>query len=119
MHFEYPSRPDVVLNGLNLKINPGERVALVGESGCGKSTIIQLIQRFYDITKGEILIDGIPIHQINLESLRGQMSIVSQEPVLFNDTIRNNIKYGKLSALPEEVEKAAVDANAISFIMGD
>lgn len=90
--FRYPSREDItVLRGLNLKINSGETVALVGNSGCGKSTCIQLIQRFYDPIFGEILIDGLDITKYNISWLRSNIATVGQEPVLFSGTIGNII----------------------------
>ena len=91
--FKYPSRDQYILNKLNLKINASNKIALVGPSGCGKSTVIQLLQRFYDATSGEILLDGIDIRKYNLKHLRQSLGIVSQEPVLFNGTIEDNIKY--------------------------
>ena len=95
VHFSYPTRPEVsILSGLNLKINSGETVALVGTSGCGKSTIIQLIQRFYDPDSGEILLDGINIRKFNVGWLREQIGVVGQEPVLFDASIKENIKLG-------------------------
>jgi subfamily B ATP-binding cassette protein MsbA len=102
---------------LDLVLESGEKVALVGRSGSGKSTIASLLPRFYDPTAGEILIDGIPIRELSLKSLRDQISLVSQDVVLFNDTIANNIAYG----LPEppsqgELERAAEAAHALVFI---
>ena len=117
--FRYPTRPDeFVLRGLTLKIEAGETVALVGESGCGKSTFVNLMMRFYDPDYGQILLDGVDIKQYNLHALRKHVSLVMQEPVLFNYSILENILYGKLDALNSEV-KAAVDlANASEFIEG-
>ncbi len=94
-------------------------MALVGASGCGKSTIIQLIARFYDPDDGEITLDGIPLRELSLSGLRRAMAIVQQEPLLFNTTIRKNILYGNQEATQEEIEKAAGDANALPFILGD
>ena len=91
--FKYPTRSQYILQNLNLKMNASNKIALVGPSGCGKSTIIQLIQRFYDATSGEILLDGVDIRKYNLKHLRQSLGIVSQEPVLFNGTIEDNIKY--------------------------
>ena len=97
--FRYPTRKtDWVLRGLNLKIHPSETVALVGESGCGKSTIVSLIMRFYDLDYGKLTIDDIDIKDYNLKSLRHAMSLVMQEPVLFNYSILENILYGDLNA---------------------
>ncbi|XP_012942089.1 ATP-dependent translocase ABCB1 [Aplysia californica] len=115
--FAYPARPDsVVLAGLNLEVRPGQNVALVGPSGCGKSTTVQLIQRFYDVLDGQVTIDGHNIKDINLAWLRGQIGVVSQEPVLFDATIGENIRFGHLSATQKEIEQAAIDANVHDFI---
>ncbi|CDW80084.1 abc transporter family protein [Stylonychia lemnae] len=115
--FRYPSRKnDWVLKGLNLKIRPNETVALVGESGCGKSTTVSLLLRFYDPDLGSITIDGIDIKQYNLRSLRQTMGLVMQEPTLFNYSIQENILYGNLSAKNSEIREAAQVANALEFI---
>eukprot|EP01069_Polyplicarium_translucidae_P002865 Polyplicarium_translucidae@DN2151_c0_g1_i3.p1 len=116
--FSYPTRSKPVFQKLNLRIAPGKTIAFVGASGCGKSTCIQFIERFYDIDSGDIRIDGRPIKEYNIASLRSKMAIVSQEPKLFADTIANNILFGRLSATKEEVEQAARDANAHDFITG-
>jgi ATP-binding cassette, subfamily B, bacterial MsbA len=105
-----------ILFDVNLTIEKGKTVALVGASGAGKSTLSDLIPRFYDVTMGEILMDGIPLHELKLSELRNQLGIVSQESILFNDTIANNIKLGKPEATIEEVEQAARIANAHEFI---
>ncbi|XP_049836463.1 multidrug resistance protein homolog 49-like [Schistocerca gregaria] len=118
VYFHYPSRPDVkILQGLNLKIKHGETVALVGSSGCGKSTVIQLIQRLYDPIKGNVLLDGTNVKELNVNWLRNQIGVVGQEPVLFATTIAQNIRYGKENATQEEIEKAAKEANAHDFII--
>ena len=115
--FRYPTRKeDFVLRGLNLKINPKETVALVGESGCGKSTFTQLLMRFYDVDFGEILIDGYNIKDYNLHDLRNTIGFVMQEPILFNYSILENILYGKPDSRNTEVYQAAQIANAIEFI---
>ncbi|XP_076620069.1 multi drug resistance 49 isoform X1 [Colletes latitarsis] len=117
VHFQYPARKDVkVLQGLNLKINHGETVALVGGSGCGKSTCLQLIQRLYDPLKGHVLLDGVDISKLNVQWLRSHIGVVGQEPVLFDTTIRENIRYGNDSVTEEEMIKAAKEANAHDFI---
>ncbi|CAA0824954.1 ABC transporter B family member 4 [Striga hermonthica] len=118
--FKYPTRPDVqIFRDLSLTIRSGKTVALVGESGSGKSTVIQLLQRFYDPDSGEITIDGTEIRRFQLKWLRQQMGLVSQEPVLFNDTIRANIAYGKDGDTSEaEIVAAAKLANAHQFISG-
>ncbi len=107
----------VILKNINLTIQKGKTIALVGSSGAGKSTLSDLIPRFHDITEGELLIDGINIKNYTLHSLRSQISIVTQEPILFNDTITNNILLGKQDAENVEVEKAAQIANAYNFIV--
>ena len=111
-------RPDrIVLKDVNVKIGKGQTVALVGQSGSGKSTFVDLLPRFYDVIKGEILIDGINIKDVSLHGLRELMGNVNQDPILFNDTIFNNIAFGVESATREEVERAARIANAHEFIM--
>lgn len=107
----------VILDGINLKIEKGKTIALVGSSGAGKSTLADLVPRFHDVTSGEVLIDGINIRDYSLESVRRQMSIVTQEPILFNDTITNNIALGQSEINQHEVEQAARIANAHNFIV--
>ncbi|KAI4369477.1 hypothetical protein MLD38_017915 [Melastoma candidum] len=118
--FRYPNRPDIEIFGdICLAIRSGKTVALVGESGSGKSTVISLLQRFYDLDSGQITLDGVDIRKLNLKWLRQQMGLVSQEPTLFNDTIRANIAYGKEGNTTEaEIMAAAKTANAHSFISG-
>ncbi|XP_015115150.1 multidrug resistance protein homolog 49 isoform X1 [Diachasma alloeum] len=117
VHFRYPARKDVkVLQGLNLKIKHGETVALVGGSGCGKSTCLQLIQRLYDPLQGQVLLDGIEIPKLNVAWMRSHIGLVGQEPVLFDTTIRENIRYGNDNVTEEEMIKAAKEANAHDFI---
>ncbi|PHT35054.1 ABC transporter B family member 4 [Capsicum baccatum] len=119
--FAYPTRPDIqVLHGFSFTIFSGQTVALVGESGCGKSTVISLLQRYYNFDSGRIMLDGVDIQNFNLKWLRHQMGLVSQEPVLFNDTIRANIMYGKEDgdATDGEVVAATKLANAHEFICG-
>jgi len=106
----------VILDGIDLVIEKGKTVALVGSSGAGKSTLADLVPRFHDVTSGELLIDGVNIREYSLQSLRGLMSIVTQEPILFNDTIGNNIRLGKENATDEEIIQAAKVANAHTFI---
>ncbi|XP_071944971.1 ATP-dependent translocase ABCB1-like [Antedon mediterranea] len=115
--FTYPTRPDVqVLNGLSLNIASGQTVALVGSSGCGKSTVVSLLQRFYDITGGQILLDGVEIKDLNINWLRQNVGVVSQEPILFGCSIDENIRYGRLHVTDDEVIQAAKSANAHNFI---
>ncbi len=113
--FSYGERD--VLKNINFSLKKSKMIALVGSSGGGKSTIADLIPRFYDVKSGEILIDGVDIRNCNLESLRLQMGIVTQESILFNDTIFNNIAFGNLSATLEDVIQAAKIANAHEFII--
>ena len=107
---------ELVLKNINLHVLPGETIAIVGPTGAGKTTIINLLTRFYDVNKGEILIDGVNIKDVNLDSLRESLGIVLQDTVLFFDTVRENIRFGNLEASDEEVEEAAKTANAYSFI---
>ncbi|MBT0810565.1 ABC transporter ATP-binding protein [Litoribacter ruber] len=113
--FAYPGRN--VLNNINLKIVKGKTVALVGPSGGGKSTLMDLIPRFIEPQGGKILIDGHDITQLTMDSLRSQIGVVNQESILFNDSIRNNIAFGKPDASQEEIEAAARIANAHDFIL--
>lgn len=106
-----------ILKTINLKIEKGKTVALVGSSGAGKSTLVDLIPRFHDVSSGELLIDGKNIKEYSLKHLRNLMGIVTQEPILFNDTIANNIALGKPDATKEEIETAAKIANAYNFII--
>ncbi|XP_074509789.1 ATP-dependent translocase ABCB1 isoform X5 [Sebastes fasciatus] len=118
IHFSYPSRPDItVLNNLSLSVKSGQTIALVGSSGCGKSTTIQLLQRFYDPKEGSVNIDGHDIRSLNVRYLREMIGVVSQEPILFATTIAENIRYGRLDVTENEIEQAAKEANAYDFIM--
>ncbi|XP_027345746.1 ABC transporter B family member 2-like isoform X2 [Abrus precatorius] len=117
INFSYPSRPDVVIfSDFNLKVLAGKNIALVGHSGCGKSSVISLILRFYDPTSGKVMIDGKDIKKLNLKSLRKQIGLVQQEPTLFATSIYENILYGKEGASETEVMEAAKLANAHNFI---
>ncbi|KAE8288797.1 Multidrug resistance protein 1 [Larimichthys crocea] len=116
--FCYPSRPNIqVLNNMSLSIKNGQTMALVGSSGCGKSTTIQLLQRFYDPLEGSVHIDDHDIRTLNVRRLREMIGVVSQEPVLFATTIAENIRYGRLDVTQYEIEQAAKEANAYDFIM--
>ncbi|UJR28455.1 hypothetical protein I4U23_009695 [Adineta vaga] len=118
VNFVYPSRPDVpVHNSLSFTAKSGETTALVGTSGCGKSTCMQLLQRFYDPIEGTVKIDGISVNEYNLTWLRQHIGVVSQEPILFQLSIRENIRFGRMDATPDEIEKAARMANAHDFII--
>lgn len=117
VEFSYPSRPDLpVLKGINLHVNPGEKIALVGQSGSGKSTIVQLLMRLYALNGGVITLDQKSIEEYDLTAFRSLISIVPQEVLLFGGTIKENIAYGKPDALEEEVLLAAEQANAYEFI---
>ncbi|CAF3539071.1 unnamed protein product [Rotaria socialis] len=115
--FIYPTRPtSVVLNKFQLNIMPSQRVALAGGSGCGKSTTIQLLQRFYDVKEGQILLDGVDIRQLNIHWVRSQFGLVSQEPILFDLTIAENIAYGLEDVSMTDIIDAAKKANIHQFI---
>ena len=115
--FAYPAAPDrLVLDGINLEVKQGEVVALVGSSGAGKTTLANLVPRFYDLTGGSVLIDGRDVRDLKLSSLREKISIVAQETFLFNDTVFDNIAYGKPNARRDEVIAAAKAALADEFI---
>ncbi|WP_343586818.1 ABC transporter transmembrane domain-containing protein [Flavobacterium sp.] len=117
--FSYPSRKEVqVLKDVNFTAEFGQKIAIVGPSGAGKSTISSLLLRFYDITSGQILVDGKNIQDYDLEDLRGNMSIVPQDVILFGGTIRENIAYGNPNATEEEIITAAKQANAYNFVDG-
>ncbi len=116
IHFEYSDSDDRVLDEVSFSIQKGNVVALVGPSGSGKSTIADLIPRFFDVSKGELRIDGNDVRKISFSSLRGSMGIVTQEVILFNDTIRKNIAYGQSDVTEEGIQKAAEAANALEFI---
>lgn len=115
--FRYPTRKnEFVLRGLTLTILPNESVALVGESGCGKSTFVNLMMRFYDPDFGQILLDGVDIKEYNLHDLRKAISLVMQEPSIFNYSIKENVLYGKLDARNSEIDKCTNIANCNEFI---
>jgi ABC-type multidrug transport system fused ATPase/permease subunit len=114
--FRYPNREDYAVEHLSFTIQPGETVAIVGESGCGKSTTLQLLQRFYDVTDGEILIDGVDIRRVSAHSLRAHIAIVPQAPVIFSMNVKDNVKFGKPEAPSEAVYTATRIANAHDFI---
>ncbi|XP_016524173.1 bile salt export pump [Poecilia formosa] len=119
--FTYPTRPDIqVLSGLVVSVKPGQTLAFVGSSGCGKSTSVQLLERFYDPDEGQVLIDDHPSHTVNVPFLRSQIGIVSQEPVLFDCSIAENIQYGDntRTVAMEEVVEAAKKAHLHDFVMG-
>jgi subfamily B ATP-binding cassette protein MsbA len=119
VNFCYPHTKKTVLHDINFKIKSGQNIALVGRSGSGKSTLVGLLPRFYDVTNGEILIDGVNIQKYKLTDLRRQFSVVSQHLTLFNDTIASNIAYGSLKdATTAKIEQAAEAAHILDFIKG-
>ena len=116
--FGYDDGPGRILRGLSFRVDVGQMVAIVGRSGAGKTTLVNLLPRFYDVRSGSILIDGVDVRSVSLASLRAQIGIVTQETVLFDDTVANNIAYGSARASRQEIEAAAHAANAHEFIVG-
>ncbi|KAF5754092.1 putative Type I protein exporter [Helianthus annuus] len=117
VYFTYPARPDEeIFSGFSLCISSGTTAALVGQSGSGKSTVISLIERFYDPQQGEILIDNINLKEFQIKWIREKIGLVSQEPVLFTSSIKDNILYGKDDASMDEIRVAVELANAAKFI---
>jgi subfamily B ATP-binding cassette protein MsbA len=115
VQFRYENEP--VLKDINLKVSAGEIIAIVGVSGAGKSTLVDLIPRFYEVSDGTVFIDGINVQNVTMDSLRNQIGIVTQQTILFNDTVRNNIAYGDINKSDGEIIAAAKAANAYDFIM--
>jgi subfamily B ATP-binding cassette protein MsbA len=115
VRFQYDEDTEV-LKGINLKVRAGEILAIVGSSGGGKSTLVNLIPRFYDVSSGSLAIDGTDIRDVTFESLRKQIGVVTQQTILFNDTVRNNIAYGSPDASEEQIRDAARAAHALGFI---
>ncbi|MFN3740302.1 MAG: ABC transporter ATP-binding protein [Thermodesulfovibrionales bacterium] len=115
--FRYPGNQRVVLDGINLRIKKGEIIAIVGRSGVGKTTLVDLIPRFYDPQEGAIFIDNVNLREVSLSSLRNLIGIVSQDIILFNDTVKNNIRFARPDATEEEIISAAKAAHAHDFIM--
>lgn len=119
VHFTYPSRPEVpVLRGIDIHIKSGEKVALVGQSGSGKSTIVRLLMNFYNLDQGKLLVDGKEISEYDLGAYRHNLGIVPQDVILFGGTIRENLMYGKPGASEEELMEAAKQANCWEFVTG-
>lgn len=117
IYFQYPGNENMILRDITIDIEPGKLIALVGQSGSGKSTMANLIPRFFDVTAGCIYIDGINIKEIKLESLRTEISVVTQDNFLFNTTVAENIRLGNLKAKQDDIEKAAKEAFCHDFIM--
>jgi ATP-binding cassette subfamily B protein len=116
VHFRYPGQPKDALSGVNLTVAAGETVALVGQTGAGKSTMVKLVARYYDVTSGSLLVDGLDVRELDLASYRQQLGVVPQEPYLFPGTIRDAIAYGRPDATDAEVEAAARGVGAIEMI---
>lgn len=117
VYFRYPARPEVqIFAGFSLYVPCGKTAALVGQSGSGKSTVISLVERFYDPDAGEVLIDGVNLKDLRLRWIRGKIGLVSQEPILFATTMKENILYGKEDSTDEEIRRAIQLANAATFI---
>ena len=117
VHYDTENGLVQAVNGLNLSLRRREALGLVGETGAGKTTIVNLISRFYEVTEGAVRIDGQDVREVTLESLRRQMGVMTQDNFLFSGTIRENIRYGRLDATDEEIEAAAGAVNAHEFIM--
>lgn len=115
--FAYPDADECVLEHLNFTARPGETTAIIGSTGCGKSSLVNLIPRFYDVTKGQVLVDGVDVRELTQHELHDKIGYVPQKGVLFSGTIDSNLRYGKEDATPEQVEKAAKIAQAYDFIM--
>lgn len=117
VEFSYPSRPEIpILREFCLEVKPGSSIGLVGRSGCGKSTVIALIQRFYDVQQGSVKVDGADIRLLDIGWYRKHMALVSQEPVIYSGSVRDNILFGKLDASETEIVEASEAANAHEFI---
>ena len=114
--FRYPNAKEDVLSNITFTAKPGETVALIGSTGSGKSTLLNLIPRFFDVTEGELLVDGVDVRELSQHELRAKLGYVPQKAVLFSGTIRSNISYGNEQATDEEVVKAAEIAQSAEFI---
>ena len=118
LSFAYPGTTRRVLKNIDIEVEPGKKIAILGPTGCGKSTLVHLIPRFYDPTDGGLLIDGIDIRDVKIKSLRSQIGLVAQDTFLFNISIKDNLTYGNVKANQEEIEEAAKIANIHDFIVG-
>jgi ATP-binding cassette subfamily B protein len=116
VHFRYPGSTNETLRGIGFTVEPGQTVAILGTTGSGKSTLVNLLPRFYDPTGGEVLLDGMNIREVTLASLRSQIGIVLQETLLFSGTVRDNIAFGRPDASDEDIQRAAKAAQAETFI---
>ena len=114
--FKYENRKEYIFKNFSIQFKEFEKIGLVGKSGCGKSTIFQLLLRFYELENGEIVIDGVNIKEYDLQYLRNCLGYVGQEPILFNDSFRENIRYNCL-ATESDIREAAHNSNAYNFIM--
>ena len=118
VHFTYQTREgEKIIEDLSFRVNKGETVALVGASGAGKTTVFQLLQRFYDIDAGQLTLDGVPARELRLDDLRARIATVPQEPVIFSGTILDNIRYGRPGASDEQAYAAARAANVEEFVL--
>jgi ATP-binding cassette subfamily B protein len=119
VHFRYPNAKKEVLSDIDFTVQPGQTTAIIGSTGCGKSTVVNLIPRFYDVTEGSIELDGHDIRNIRLKDLRDQIAFVPQKGVLFSGTVSSNLRFGNREATTEDMRKAAKTAQAIDFIESD
>ncbi|MHA1681944.1 MAG: ABC transporter ATP-binding protein [Promethearchaeota archaeon] len=117
VYFAYPGTERTVLKNINININPGQKIAILGPTGCGKSSLVNLLPRFYDVSKGSLLIDGIDVRDVTIKSLRSQIGIVAQDTFLFSISMKENLTYGNLKATHDDIEEATKIANIHDFIV--